>query len=125
MLDERAIALLDIINLECNNGGYKVFFIKDLLSSFPARLSVEEDQLLECIDVLALHQYISVKYQDQNEICLNSLVKGRLESENRLDAQIEKIEENKKHFLFSFLGAFVGGMCAFLLALIFKVLGGI
>ena len=125
MLDERAITLLDIINLECRSGGYKVFFIKDLISSFPARLYVDESGLLESIETLSIHQYISVKYQDQTEICLCSLIKGRLESENRLDAQIERLEENKKHFLFSFFGALLGGVCAFILALIFKLLGGI
>lgn len=124
MLDERSLALLDIINLECKNGGYKVFFIKDMISSFPARFCIDEQQLLESIDALSLHQYISVKYQDQNEICLYPLIKGRLESENRLDAQIESLEENKKHFFFSFLGALLGGFCTFLLALLFKLLGG-
>ena len=125
MLDERTFALLDIINFECGSGGYKVFFIKDLISSFPKHLLIDEEQILECIEVLANHQYISVKYQDQNEICLSSLVKGRLESENRLDEKIQALEINKRHFLFSFLGAILGGFCAFLLALIFKLLGGI
>ena len=125
MLDERAFALLDIINFECGGGGYKVFFIKDLLSCLPKHLLVNEDQLFGCIETLADHQYINVKYQDQNEICLTSLVKGRLESENRLDEKIERLETNKKNFLFSFLGGVLGGVCAFLLALIFKLLGGI
>ncbi len=125
MLDERTLALLNVINLECSSGGYKVFYIKDLISSFPVRLCVDETQLLESIETLSIRQYISVKYQDQNEICLCSLTKGRLESENRLDAQIERLEENKKHFLFSFLGALLGGVCAFILALIFKLIGGI
>ena len=124
MLDERAVALLDIINLECNNGGYKVFFIKDLLSSVPARLFIDEGQLLECIETLSSHQYINVKYQDQNEICLTSLIKGRLESENRLDAKIESIEQKRSLFFASFLGAVVGGIFTFLLAVLFKLLGG-
>ncbi len=125
MLDERTLALLDIINFECNGSGYKVFFIKDLLSSFPKHLSMEEEGLLECIETLSNHQYISVKYQDQKEICLTSLAKGRVESENRLDAQIENLEYNKRHLLFSFLGGLLGGVCAFLLAIIFHLLGGI
>ncbi len=125
MLDERALALLDIINFECSSGGYKVFFIKDLISSIPENLAVDENQLFECIETLSNHQYICVKYQDQKEICLTSLVKGRVESENRLDAQIENLELNKKHFFFSFLGALLGGICAFILALLFKFLGGV
>ncbi len=125
MLDERANALLDIINFECVNGGYKVFFIKELLSSFPNHLPIDETGLFECIELLSLHQYINVKYQDQNEICLTSLAKGRLESENKIDAQIKNLEYNKKHFLFSFFGGLAGGVCTFLIALLFKLLGGI
>jgi hypothetical protein len=124
MLDQSAIALLDIINLECNNGGYKVFFTKDLLSLLPAHLFGCEEQVLESIKTLAFHQYISVKYQDQTEICLCPLVKGRLESESRLDNEIENIEQNKKQFLSCFFGAFLGGFCALLLALLFNLVGG-
>lgn len=125
MLDERTLALLDIINYECADGGYKVFFVKDLLSSFPKHFSVEEEVLFECIETLSNHQYISVKYQDQKEICLTSLAKGRVEMENRLDAQIENLEYNKRHLFFSFLGGLLGGVSAFLLAIVFHLLGGI
>ncbi len=125
MLDERTLALLDIINYECADGGYKVFFTKDLLSSFPKHFSVQEEVLFECIETLANHQYISVKYQDQKEICLTSLAKGRVEMENRLDAKIENLEYNKRHLFFSFLGGLLGGASAFLLAIVFHLLGGI
>ena len=97
MLDERTFALLNLINLECENGGYKVFLIKDLLFSMD-KYSFDEFDFLESIESLKNHQYISVKYQDDNEICLAPLIKGRIETEKRLQKQIEQTENEKKYF---------------------------
>ena len=123
MLDERTFSLLNAINLECQNGGYKVFAIKDLLSSID-HYSFDEYDLLESIERLKNHQYISVKYQDDNEICLAPLVKGKIESEQRLETQIEKAENQKKYFLYSFLGGLLGGVFVGAIALIIKLSGG-
>ena len=124
MLDERTFALLNLINLECQNGGYKVFLIKDLIYSMD-KYSFDEYDFLESIERLKNHQYISVKYQDDNEICLTPLIKGRLESEKRLERQIEQIENEKKYFSYSFLGGLCGGVLVGSVALIIKLLGGL
>ena len=123
MLDERTFALLNLINLECENGGYKVFLIKDLLFSMD-KYSFDEFDFLQSIERLKNHQYISVKYQDDNEICLAPLILGRMEPEKRLEKQIEQAENEKKYFCFSFLGGFLGGALAYGVALIIKLAGG-
>ena len=123
MLDERTFALLNLINLECQNGGYKVFLIKDLLLSMD-KYSLDEFDFLESIERLKDHQYISVKYQDDTEICLAPLIKGRLESEKRLEKQIEQSQTERKYFLYSFLGGVVGGVLASGIALVIKIAGG-
>ena len=124
MLDERTFALLNLINLECQNGGYKVFLIKDLIYSMD-KYSFDEYDFLESIERLKNHQYISVKYQDDNEICLAPLIKGRLESEKRLERKIEQTENEKKYFFYSFLGGIIGGVLVGSVALIIKLLGGL
>ena len=124
MLDERTFALLNLINLECQNGGYKVFLIKDLIYSMD-KYSFDEYDFLESVERLKNHQYISVKYQDDNEICLTPLIKGRLESEKRLERKIEQIENEKKYFFYSFLGGLCGGVLVGSVALIIKLLGGL
>ncbi len=124
MLDERTFALLNLINLECQNGGYKVFLIKDLLLSMD-KYSFDEYDFLEGVERLKNHQYISVKYQDDTEICLAPLTRGRLESEQRLQKQIETIEREKKDFFYSFLGGLCGGVLANVLTLIIKLAGGL
>ena len=123
MLDEMTFALLNAINLECQNGGYKVFAIKDLLFLM-GKYSFDEYDLLESVERLKNHQYISVKYQDDNEICLAPLVKGKIESEDRLQHQIAQSEEQKKHFFYSFLGGACGSALVFSAVVIIKVLGG-
>lgn len=124
MLDERTFALLNAINLECQNGGYKVFLIKDLLYSVD-KYSFDEYDFLESIERLKNHQYISVKYQDDNEICLAPLIKGRIESENRLEKQIERIEDQRKYFLYSFLGGLLGSSVVGIITLVIKLSGGL
>ncbi len=124
MLDKRCVAVLDAINKECQNANYKVFSVEDLLLSIPARFGVDRAVLFECVNTLCDHEYISVKYQDDFEICLCPLVKGRLVFENKLDEEIEKARLNKKYFISSFLGSFIGGIIAVILNLIITILVG-
>ena len=123
MLDKRTISLLDIINLECQNGGYKVILIQDLLDSMPKYFHADIQSVFEDIKTLVNHEYISVKYQDDSEICVCPLIKGRLEGENRINEEIEKIQHEKKYFIYAFLGAFLGCIIGFLLIIILKLVG--
>ncbi len=124
MLDHKTDALLDIINLHCQTGGYKVFLIEDLLSAMPSVFGLDEMSLLECIEVLKNHQYISVKYQDDIEICLMPLIKGKVESENRIDQEIEKMKCQKQYYLAGFLGSLAGGVITSVILIIIMLIGG-
>ena len=125
MLDHKTDALLDKINLHCQNSGYKVFLIEDLLSFMPSAFELDENALLDCIETLKNHQYISVKYQDDIEICLMPLIKGKIESENRIDQEIEKMKSQKQYFLASFLGAIAGGVIIGIIFIIILAIGGV
>ena len=124
MLDYRTLALLDKINLHCQNSGYKVFLIEDLISFMPNAFETDNDSMLECIETLKNHQYISVKYQDDVEICLMPLIKGKVESENRIDQEIEKIKNQKQYFFASFLGAMTGGAIMVIIHAVILLIGG-
>ncbi len=124
MLDKRTLKLLDIINNECVGGGYKVFDLNDLVLSMPEHFSIDCDGVRECLSALREREYISVKYQDEREICLSPLSKGRFVFENRLDDEIEKQTAAKKYFLYSALGACVGGGTITLIAIILFLLLG-
>ncbi len=119
MLDKRCLTLLNVINLQCVNSGYKIFSIEDLVLSMPSYLSMDSEQVLQCVKTLADKEYISVKYQDEREICTCPLTKGRLVFENRLEEELQKNLDRKRYFLYSFLGGLLGG---FLASLFFNII---
>ena len=122
MLDKRCLSLLNIINRECVGTGYKIFATEDLLSYMPARFGLDKDSVLDCVKTLSEHEYISVKYQDDFEICLSPLNKGRLVFENQIDGEIEKARAQKFYFIYSFLGALIGGTFVIILFVLLGVI---
>ena len=108
MLDKRCFALLDIINARCKDSGYKVFDVSELELAMPTKFRIDANGVVDCLSTLSDRDYISVKYQDENEICLCPLTKGRLVFENRIDDILEKLHVQKRCFAFSFIGALIG-----------------
>ena len=127
MLDKRCLALLNILNGECQKSGYKIFSITELVCSMPVHFNIDKDGVRECVHLLAEREYISVKYEDEEEICACPLPKGRLTFENRLDEEVEKVRLERKCFIFSFTGGVLGGLIATILAVTLLVIlkGGI
>lgn len=124
MLDKRCFALLKIINDQCADSGYKVFSVDELISAMPNNLGVDSAVIFLCIKSLLEHEYISVKYQDEREICLIPLIKGRLVFEKAIEEEIEKNNTSKKYFAYSLVGAIIGGVIGgTIFAIIQAVLG--
>ena len=123
LLDERTLALLNFINQNCIDGGYKVFTILELIESFPAPFIVDEEGVNESLAILAKNDYISIKYQDGFEICVSALSKARREFENSLKQEIENKNLQFRCFLFSFLGGLLGATLIGLIILIFVLSG--
>lgn len=123
MLDQRTLTLLNILNNECYNGGYKVFSIDELLLSFPPPFIVDRQDFYESLSILCAQEYVSVKYQDDIEICLSVLSKARRLLESRLESEIEKHSLERRYFVFALLGGAFGGVISFLLSLIFLWVG--
>lgn len=122
MLDKRCLSLLNIINRECVGSGYKVFDTEYLLSSMPVKFGLDNQSVLDCVKTLADREYISVKYQDDFEICLCPLNKGRLVFENQIECEIERAHAQKFYFLYSFLGALSGGLSLIILLVVLGVI---
>lgn len=122
MLDKRCVSLLEYIDKECAEGGYKVFEVKELLAALPAEFGADAEELERCVLTLSAKEYINVKYIDEEEICLIPLSRGRLVFERRLDEEIERSRAERRYFAFSFTGAFFGAgfvaAAAFIISLI-------
>ena len=111
MLDKKSLALLKTI-ISQSDGGYKVFSTEELCLNTPKQFNMDANEFNDCINVLVENEYISVKYQDDNEICLLVLNKGRALFENLSDEKKEKIKNNHKYYLSAFAGAFTGSISA-------------
>ena len=125
MLDKRCIALLEYLNKESLSNSYKVFEIEDIISLMPAHYGFDRDSVKECIRALSEREYISVKYQDDNEVCLLPLTKGRLVFENRIDNEILKKQAERRYFFYSFIGGVSGAFIASIVFLLLKLLGAV
>ena len=125
MLDKRSLALLNIINEECLGTGYKIFAVDELAAALPTAFGMDSEVVRVCIKTLSEHEYVSVKYEDEREVCLSLLTKGRLVFENRIDEEVEKSRAEKRYFAYSFFGALIGGgILALICALVFALSGG-
>ena len=125
MLDKRSIVLLNQINSKCDGSGYKIFSFEELLSLMPMKLGLEREGLKEILANLSNNELISIKYNDQNEVCLRPLIKGRVAIENLNEKQENEGFLKRKLFLFSFYGSVVGGIVSGLILYLIKLFGGI
>lgn len=125
MLDKRTLSLLKIIDSETVSGGYKVFSFSDLVSAMPSYFDVDESGIRDLLKDLYDKEYLSVKYEDDKEVCLSPLPKGRLVFENIIDEEIEKSRSARKYFFYSFMGAASGGASIFIIFLIAYLVFGV
>ncbi len=125
MLDKRCFALLDIINARCVLSGYKIFDISELVSAMPKCFRADESVVKDCVATLAETGYLSVKYQDDNEICLCPLPKGRTVFEDKITQHIESVGLQKRLGLYAFFGSLLGGTLGVTLTtIILRLFGG-
>ena len=124
MLDKRTGALLAALNALCENGGYKILSLKDILGKMPPELHAEESDVRSGLCALREREYIRVKYEDDREFCLCTLPKGRFFYENRAEERDEGAKVKRKFFLSGFFGSLAGGVLAALAALAVLLLAG-
>ena len=124
MLDQRTSELLNIINGECQGTGYKILSLSELSLSMPKKYCMDQDGIRQSLKVLYEKEYLSVKYEDQNEVCLAVLPKGRLVFENGIEKEMERKSSDKRTATFAFMGALFGGIVVALGWLILRLFFG-
>ncbi len=107
MIDKQAFALLKTVYKNANFG-YKVFDIVELISLIPKEYAFDVEKFNESINTLLANGYISVKYQDDAEICLSILPSGRLVFENFDREKKDNQKIKNRYYLSAFWGSFVG-----------------
>lgn len=121
MLDKKTSAVLSLLRAKTEKS-YKVLDKNHILSELPAKLRIDMDGLQEILSFLAENEYVSVKYQDKEEICVASTVKADsyLDGEKHLQ-QKAHLTNSQTVLLFAgvFLMAFLGALIAVLVGKLF------
>ncbi len=114
MLDKKTDAVLRLLINDVGES-YKVINKNQLLAKLPARLKLDSQGLSGIILFLKENDYLDVKYQDKEEICLATTVKATSYGENEKNiVQKANIPALQVTFLIAgtFLAAFFGALVA-------------
>lgn len=122
MLDKLTQIVLNKINAE-SNGSFVVLDCSDFISEMPARMSADENAIINSMRFLSSRGYIDVKYSDDTTFCVCSMPKGR---------QITDVEKNnadsaafrRSILLTAFSGGLLGAALGGLTTIIVSVLLG-
>lgn len=122
MLDIRTSYLLKIINEKCQKGSYKIISVCELISLMPQRFNVDGELISQSIDKLKSGEYILVKFNNHQELCLCPTPKGRLYFEKERENCLNKPKNQNLAltYLFSGISTFIAVFLALVLA---KILG--
>ena len=121
MLDKKTDAVLTLLVEKCGNT-YKVLDKNQIVEELPKKLGVDMQGLLAIVTFLKENEYVDVKYQDKDEICICTTVKAESYREGEKDmTQKAKITNGQVGLLWlgAFLAAFIGSMLAMLIGKLF------
>ncbi len=110
MLDMRSKEVLKLIANICKEGSYQVIEIQELSSLLPAKYKMDKEVILQILKHLTSADYISIKYKDDNVICVTPLPFGR----QYIESEEERKKNNKKMKTFA-KGAFISALFAALI----------
>lgn len=121
MLDRKMTAVLDML-AEQVGYNYKVVKKQQLLDSLPKKHQMDLDTLVSILTFLKQEDYIVVKYQDKDDICLTLTVKAETLLAGEKEVAVKsKITNGQVWLLFTgvFLAAFIGAFLASLIGKLF------
>lgn len=116
MLDKRTTAVLQLLRNKTENA-YKVLNKEQLVDELPAKIKLDVQTLLNIITFLSENDFVSIKYQDKDEICIATTVKADSYLDGEKDMQQKAKISNSQAtlllvgvFLAAFLGALIAGL---------------
>lgn len=121
MLDKRTDAVLELLTEKAGNS-YKVLNKNQILEELPKKLKIDLQTLLGIITFLKENEYVDVKYQDREEICICTTVKAESYAEGEKNiTQKATITHGQVSLLLLgvFLAAFLGTLVATILGKLF------
>lgn len=95
---------------------YKVVEKSELVQSLPRKYSMSVEQLLSAVAFLRENDFVAVKYQDKDEICLSLTVKAETFFSQSKHAVRERCQISHAQIWLMFLGTLVASFLGTLLA---------
>ncbi len=116
MLDKKTDTVLRLL-MDKAKENYKVLNKKQLLAELPPKLHLDEQGMLATINFLKENEYVDVKYQDKDEICLATTVKASSYGENAGNV-IQRANISAKQAVLLTVCVFLAAFCGALLAIL-------
>lgn len=117
MLYKKAAAVLDMLSAEVGYS-YKVVKKQRLLEAMPRKFKMDAEELVSIIGFLKDNEYLTVKYQDKDEICLVLTVKAESYLAGDQEPSVKTKMANGQAWLLvaaTFVAAFLGALLAVLI----------
>lgn len=118
MLYKKTAVILQMLH-DKTGGAYKVLNKNEMLEELPKKFRTDMQDFVAIITFLTENEYVSVKYQDKEEICIATTIKAESYLDGEKNVQ-QKASLTNAQTIILFAGVFVA---AFLGALIAVLIG--
>ncbi len=115
MLDDICLNLLNFLSSECEGNKYKILSLEEIAFSLPEKFHLTVEDARKYIAELVRKELISLRYEDEKEICLALSIKGRAIIQSKRDKAEETKIKQRKIFTYAFFGSFLGSAVFFIL----------
>jgi len=115
VLDKKSTAVLKSLNKLCEGCTYKVVTSDEIIVNLSQKNLYDHDNIKEIIDFLNKHEYINLKFSEENTYCYTLLPKARIFLEQSTPTKNKKTASNIHYYLFVMLSSFVGTFLAMLI----------
>lgn len=116
MLDKKSTAVLKSLNKLSEGCTYKVVTSDEIIMNLLQKNLYDHDNIKEIIDFLNKHEYLNLKFSEENTYCYTLLPKARIYLEQSVsNAKPKKMQFQMQTYVFIMIASFIGTMLAMLI----------
>ena len=116
MLDKKSTAVLKSLNKLSEGCTYKVVTSDEIIMNLSQKNLYDHDNIKEIIDFLNKHEYLNLKFSEENTYCYTLLPKARIYLEQTIsNSKPKKMQFQTQTYLFVMIASFIGTMLAMLI----------
>lgn len=116
MLDKKSTAVLKSLNKLSEGCTYKVVTSDEIIMNLSQKNLYDHDNIKEIIDFLNKHEYLNLKFSEENTYCYTLLPKARIYLEQSIsNSKPKKMQFQMQTYVFIMIASFIGTMLAMLI----------